>query len=304
LFGGYPTYLGAGLAAKLAVLPRWSRRLLRRTIEALPPTDKKMTLSFLLKRFVSGMDLDGLARHQCWISNIAPPLLQRLTGEGIQFVPPKTNGGCLLDELQQWDLENTLAEGLLTKADRSSMSSSLELRAPFLDEGVLEFTQSLPPRNRVRGFQTKVFLKRYALRYLPKNIVYRRKRGLSVPVAAWLRGPLRSWAETVLSNGRLERVGIRTTAAQELLAEHLANRADHARALWALIVLSEWLDWASEAAACGETGRPKQNPAARTQAESPKSKAFHPAPASYDEQPVFPRLKPSGGGISANPFDR
>ena len=243
LFGGYPTYIGAELAERFARLPRWVRALVRRGVEALPASEKKVTLSFLLKRFVQGADLDSLARHRLWVSNIAPALLQRL---GV--VPPvmesaESTGGLLLDRLQRWDLESPLAEGLLTKADRSSMSSALELRAPFLDEAVMEFAKSLPVKERVRRFNTKVFLKRYALRDLPESIVHRRKRGLSVPVARWLRGPLHDWAHAMLASGHLEQVGIRTSSATELLAEHCARKADHARALWALLVLSEWLDW-------------------------------------------------------------
>jgi asparagine synthase (glutamine-hydrolysing) len=156
------------------------------------------------------------------------------------------NAGHLLDRVQQWDLETSLAEGLLTKADRASMSSALELRAPFLDQAVMEFAASLPVKERVRGFNTKVFLKRYALLYLPSRIVNRRKRGLSVPVGRWLRGPLREWAAAALGSGRLERVGIQTAAVLDLFSEHCQRRADHARALWALLVLSEWLEWVTE----------------------------------------------------------
>jgi asparagine synthase (glutamine-hydrolysing) len=300
LFGGYPTYLGAGLADKVGRLPGWLRRLIRRAVEALPPTDKKVTVSFLLKRFVSGMDLDGLARHQSWISNIPAPLLQRLTGESFESAPPKNEDGCLLDQLQQWDLENTLAEGLLTKADRSSMSSSLELRAPFLDQAVMEFSQSLLPNDRVRRFETKVFLKNYALRYLPGSIVHRRKRGLSVPVAAWLRGPLRAWAEANLAGGQLERVGIRTAAAQDLLAEHLSGRADHGRALWALIVLSEWLDWITAGTACSDQSRPDCRPTGEAPADADDSKAFHFAANHHEAQPSFRKLRLLRWATSAN----
>jgi asparagine synthase (glutamine-hydrolysing) len=256
LFGGYPTYIGAGLANRIARLPRWLRRLMQRSVESLPPSDKKVTLSFLLKRFVAGLDLDGLARHQCWVSNIAPPLFRRLTGESPDFSVSGPAGGELLDRLQQWDLENTLAEGLLTKADRSSMCSSLELRAPFLDVAVMEFAAGLLPQERVRRFQTKVFLKDYALRYLPANVVHRRKRGLSVPVGAWLRGPLREWAEGTLGSGHLERAGIRTEAALAVFQEHLAGRADHARALWTLLVLVEWLYWSARETTGGNGVKP------------------------------------------------
>ncbi|HTL72560.1 MAG TPA: asparagine synthase-related protein, partial [bacterium] len=132
------------------------------------------------------------------------------------------------------------------KADRSSMSSALELRAPFLDESVMEFAKSLPATERVKGFHTKIFLKRYALRYLPESVVLRRKRGLSVPIGAWLRGPLHDWAAATLDNGQLDRAGISTPAAQDLFAEHIAGTADHARALWTLLVLSEWLEWVAQ----------------------------------------------------------
>jgi asparagine synthase (glutamine-hydrolysing) len=251
LFGGYPTYIGAGIAERFAGLPAWLRNAIRRVVESLPVSDKKMTVSFLLKRFVQGAELGGMTRHELWMSNITPVILSRLG------IPPASSragdagGGLLMDRVQRWDLENFLAEGLLTKADRASMTSALELRAPFLDESVMAFAASLPVTDRVRNFETKIFLKRYALRYLPKSIVHRRKRGLSVPIGRWLRGPLREWAAAALSNPRLEQIGVRTPAALDLLNEHHQNRADHARALWTLIVLSEWLDWVAKETACG-----------------------------------------------------
>ena len=243
LFGGYPTYIGAGVAERYARLPGWLKSAIRRAVEAVPPSEKKVTISFLLKRFVQGADLEGVARHQLWVSNIAPPLLTRLGVKPMESENHEPGGGQLLDRVQRWDLETPLAEGLLTKADRASMSSALELRAPFLDEAVMEFAKTLPAGERVRRFSTKVFLKRYALRYLPNDIVNRRKRGLSVPIGRWLRGPLHEWASASLESGRLERVGIHTSAARDLFSEHCQRRADHARALWTLLVLSEWLDW-------------------------------------------------------------
>jgi asparagine synthase (glutamine-hydrolysing) len=242
LFGGYPTYIGAGLAERFVRLPGWLKSIIRRAVEAMPPSEKKVTVSFLLKRFVQGADLNGMARHRLWVSNIAPPLLRRL-GVAPMDLEGGDTGGELLDRVQRWDLETPLAEGLLTKADRASMSSALELRAPFLDEAVMEFAKSLPVEDRVRGFKTKVFLKRYALRYLPGDIVHRRKRGLSVPIGRWLRGPLKEWASATLEDGRLERAGIDTSAARDLFSEHCQRKADHARALWTLLVLGEWLDW-------------------------------------------------------------
>ena len=252
LFGGYPTYIGVEVAERFAQLPSWLRFAIRRVIGALPHNEKKVTISFLLKRFVEGAGLNDMTRHRLWVSNITPALLRRLGVTPIQFESSNTGGGDLLDRAQRWDLETLLAEGLLTKADRASMSSALELRAPFLDEAVMEFAKSLRVEDRVRGFKTKVFLKRYARRYLPNNIVNRRKRGLSVPISSWLRGPLKEWAIATLKNGRLEQVGIHTSAAMELFSEHCQRKAEHARAIWTLLVLGEWLDWAATETDCGQ----------------------------------------------------
>ena len=93
---------------------------------------------------------------------------------------------------------------------------------------------------------TKAFLKRYARRYLPASLVDRRKRGLSVPLASWLRGPLYDWTRALLGSPRLAGVGIDSKAAVAILDEHRARRADRARAVWTLVVLSVWLDWLAE----------------------------------------------------------
>ncbi len=245
VFGGYPTYIGALLSRGYERLPSLVRRGFAALVETWPPSDRKVTLSFLLKRFVQGDGMDPLARHLLWTSTISPAMLERL---GVDAAGPcdAPTGLDALDEIQRYDLENSLAEGLLTKADRASMGWALEPRAPFLDRGVLEFAAALEARDRVRGLRTKTFLKRYALRYLPKSVVHRRKKGLSVPLSAWLRGPLYDWANERLASGRLAIAGIDTGAAVEILDEHCRRREDHGRALWSLLVLAEWLEWTEE----------------------------------------------------------
>jgi asparagine synthase (glutamine-hydrolysing) len=245
LFGGYPTYVGALLSRGYGKLPAPMRRCFAALVRKWPPSDRKVTLAFLLKRFVEGDGMKPLARHLLWTSQIPPALLERL---GVPPVEPLEASSDLdpLDEIQRFDLENYLAEGLLTKADRASMGWALEPRAPFLDRGVLEFAATLPPDERVRRFQTKTFLKRYALRYLPARVVNRRKRGLSVPLSSWLRGPLHDWASERLATGLLWTIGVETSPAIQLLEDHCRRREDNARALWCLLVLAEWIEWYHE----------------------------------------------------------
>ena len=237
VFGGYPTYLGALLAERFDRLPTPLRRGIAWLTHRLPVSDRKVTLSFILKRFVDGEGMEPLARHLLWTSAIPPALLERLGVELPTFrMPPVV--GAVLDAVQRHDLESYLAEGLLTKADRASLGWALEPRAPFLDRAVMEFAATLPPGERVRGLTTKVFLKRYASRYLPRSIIHQRKRGLSVPLAAWFRGPLYEWARERLGSGLLRACGVTPRAGLDLLEEHNHKRADRARSLWILLVLA------------------------------------------------------------------
>lgn len=242
LFAGYPTYLGASLASRYLRLPRVVRAGFQRLIEHLPASDKNVTVSFLLKRFVRGQDMDGLARHLLWTAAIPPVWLRRL---GVEPPPDEVEDelATLLDVVQRYDFEHSLPEALMAKADRGGMCHGVEIRAPFLDQRVIEFAASLPVEARVRGLTTKVFLKRFATSYLPRRVVHRRKRGLSVPLASWLRGPLFDWARSRMANNALGDVGIDSRAAVQLLSEHRSRLSDHSRAIWPLIVLSEWLEW-------------------------------------------------------------
>ena len=243
LFGGYPTYIGALMADRYSRFPKPLKAAIAAVVHALPVSDKKVAISYLLKRFVEGDEFAGLGRHLIWTSQIPPKLLEALGVPRETAPSERVAEGHILDVVQRSDFETTLAEGLLTKADRAGMGCALELRAPFLDVGVMAFAASLPPASRVSGFTTKAFLKRYARRYLPDSLVDRRKRGLSVPLASWLRGPLYEWTRTLLASPRLASVGVDAKAAVAILDEHRARKADRARAVWTIVVLSVWLDW-------------------------------------------------------------
>lgn len=242
LFGGYPTYIGIGLANHFARLPRWLQRSVEAIIESWPHSDKKVPISYLVKRFIRGVHQPPLQRHRLWTAHTDLNVLKSLTGVDCSGTDMPADEGAPLDVIQRYDLENSLAEGLLTKADRSGMSTGVEVRAPFLDTLVLDVAAMLPASDRVDGMVTKAFLKRYALRYLPRDIVERRKRGLSVPLSKWLRGPLHDWTRERLAASRLPSIGIDGDTALRLFEEHAARRADHTRAIWSLAVLDIWLE--------------------------------------------------------------
>jgi len=148
-----------------------------------------------------------------------------------------------LGRLQYTDLRSMLAKDLLVKADRMSMAHSLELRVPMLDNDVVAAGLALPDREKVRGVETKVAIRRLVERRLGRSIARRPKRGFEVPIDAWLRGELAPLATELLSHDRVARHGLlRPDAVERHLAEHLRGDADNGLSLYGLMTLELWLE--------------------------------------------------------------
>jgi asparagine synthase (glutamine-hydrolysing) len=121
------------------------------------------------------------------------------------------------------------------------MAHSLEARVPFLDPIVSDFALALPTRHRVRGLRKKVLLRRALAPLLPRRVVYGKKRGFSIPAAAWLRGDLEPFAREVLSEATLRRQGFfRPEVVARLIGEHVGGRQDWSRQLWGLLAFTLW----------------------------------------------------------------
>jgi asparagine synthase (glutamine-hydrolysing) len=149
--------------------------------------------------------------------------------------------------LQLDDLAGLLPNGLLTKVDRMTMAASLEARCPFLDYRVVDFGLGLPDSWKIRSRATKVLLRRLARTLLPPDIHRRPKHTFRVPLASWLRGPLRDLARAAASSELLRRFGaLSDERASRLAEDHIAGRADFSRALWAIITLHLWLSEATQ----------------------------------------------------------
>jgi asparagine synthase (glutamine-hydrolysing) len=145
-----------------------------------------------------------------------------------------------VDRAFQVGIETYLPDDLLVKVDIATMAHSLEARSPLLDYRVLEFAASLPAARHVGLMNTKRLLKTYGARLLPPSVIYRRKQGFSIPLAAWLRGPLRAPLTMLLGGDRFVRRGYFEGAAVRALVEkHLAGE-DHSARLWALLWLELW----------------------------------------------------------------
>jgi asparagine synthase (glutamine-hydrolysing) len=246
LFGGYPTYLGHKLAPLYHALPSFARALLRRAVQRVPSSTKKITLEFLLKRFVSDAEKSWMDRHRAWFGSGLPSEIHKSPSMGSD---PNSYSDALAGAMLL-DYQSYLRDNLLVKVDRATMLSSVEARAPYLDRDVTRFALSLPTDLRVRRLETKWVLKKAAEAWLPKEVIYRRKRGLSVPIASWINGGLGAAVDRLLDPQKLRREGLLNEATvARLLDEHRSGRANHAKPLWAIVMLEYWLEkWPSSRA--------------------------------------------------------
>ena len=145
-----------------------------------------------------------------------------------------------LDALLALDLTGYLPDDLLTKLDRASMAASLEGRAPFLDHHLVEFACRLPASFKLRGATGNRVLRLAVADLVPASIRRRVKRGLTVPLARWMTGPLLPLLRDTL--GRLDPRVVRPAAVKALLDEHVDRRRDNRRDLWALVMLQLWTE--------------------------------------------------------------
>jgi asparagine synthase (glutamine-hydrolysing) len=258
LFGGYPTYIGAWLAGHYLRLPRLLRHgFFERLRRFLPMSAGAVPVGWYLLQFLNYVEKSPAERHAIWFGLTSPDELDQLfSPEWSGPQPPGQEALAPLERvLEGASFESVLAEmlyldfrlyledDLLAKVDRASMACSLEMRTPFLDHRLIEFAAGIPAELKVRGFRLKYLLKKAAENWLPHKIVYRQKRGFSVPISRWMRKELRPWLDEALGEERLRRQGLfNTPYVRRLLEEHWAERADHRKILWALFCFQLWYD--------------------------------------------------------------
>jgi len=156
-------------------------------------------------------------------------------------------GGGRLDRTLHSDIHTYLPGDLLVKSDRMTMAASLEGRSPFLDHHVAAFAARLPENMKMRGRKGKFLLREAFSDVLPANVLGHRKQGFGIPVGAWFRGPLAEWAdEQLLGMDTPLNTWFNNSAIEAILKEHQKGQVDHGKRIWALVMLSIWLQGSHE----------------------------------------------------------
>lgn len=194
-----------------------------------------------IARFLDAGDIGEMTKRVMSISADPARLVAGSFEEAVIF--PEDKNLSPLERMMLFDTELYLPDDILAKVDRASMAVSLEVRAPLLDKDVIEYAWRVRQEDKIfsGGRRGKKPLYDLLCRYVPAELVDRPKQGFSVPVAEWLRGPLKEWAEDMLSEDELHNSGLfEAGAVRKLWADFKARRADNHHALWAILMAQAW----------------------------------------------------------------
>jgi len=265
LFGGYNRYfLTNSIWKKIGWLPGMGRQALANGIMKIPPSrwdQLNSLISPLMPRGRRSTRVGDKAHKLAEILAAATPEAiyrdlvshwkspAEIVADGQEPLTALTNRSSLADvtglehRMMFLDAISYLPDDILVKVDRAAMGVSLETRVPFLDHRVVEFAWRLPLSLKIRNGQGKWLLRQLLYKYVPREMIERPKTGFGVPIDAWLRGPLREWAEELLNESRLKQEGYFNPGPIRLKwQEHLSGQRNWQYYLWDVLMFQAWLE--------------------------------------------------------------
>src|SRR6266511_995482 len=235
-----------------AVEERHWNRLLGRLQYMLPKSVTRGLSAYKLQRFGLALRaVDATAFYDVQVSKwlapqsiMASPFEENCRNAALQGVPRDRD---VIESMACFDILSYLPEDVLTKVDRTSMTVALEARVPLLDHRIVTLALGLPTHLKLRDGESKWLLRRILYQYVPPKLIERPKMGFRVPVAQWLRGPLRSWAEDLLDSRKLEQTGYLVSAPiRAKWREHVEGKQNWEHLLWSVLMFQAWHEhWAN-----------------------------------------------------------
>ncbi|MBN2206955.1 MAG: asparagine synthase (glutamine-hydrolyzing), partial [Candidatus Aminicenantes bacterium] len=223
----------------------------------LRPAPAKKGAKNKLRRFVAGFDQAAGLRHLRWMMFASPrskarlytPAFKDALGgardlrgrEPFASLFGRLDGFDRINRELYLDLKTYLPDDILVKVDRMSMAVSLEARVPLLDHKVVEYAFALPGRWKVRGLTAKWLFKKTVERLLPRETIYKKKEGFSIPIKHWLGKELKELMLHYLSEDRLREGGLfEYPAVRRMIGLHLQGKENFSHELWSLLVFEIW----------------------------------------------------------------
>jgi asparagine synthase (glutamine-hydrolysing) len=254
LCGGYERYLGCLVAERYQKLPSFLRnKIVPKLVNRLPDSKKGRHFNERLKRFVNSANYPFLRRYFGIVATFneeekkelfvpeVQNLIERQSDKVFYDYGKSTDNLCLINTMSKIDLKTYLVDDLLTLTDRMSMAHSLEARVPFIDHKLVEFFMTIPPSFKIKGFSKKYLLKRAAERLLPREVIYRKKMGFSVPLVNWFRSEIREYVNDILSESRIKQLDyFNPMFISKIKESHLGSKSNFDEKLWALISFVKW----------------------------------------------------------------
>lgn len=255
LCGGYERYVGCLLAETYRRLPSvLTERLIPSAVRRLPDSKNGNHLNERLKRFVSTANLPFLQRYLEIVGTFNEQEKELLfTKEALGCVSRPTSkvfsqiygelphGINPINAMSFIDINTYLVDDLLTLTDRMSMANSLEARVPLIDHHLVEFFASVPPHLKIKNYSKKYLLKKAAEKLLPKEVIYRKKMGFSVPLVVWFRNEMREYVKKALSPEQVNKAGLfNHNYISRVLGEHFSGKRNYDEKIWALINFMKW----------------------------------------------------------------
>ena len=209
LFGGYNHYhRSSQIWSNVNKIPRFIRKTLSLILHPVGELFYETSVGRKIERLSNYLLCDSL--FDCYnIQILASNLeLKKLLNFDVRATPlRKKNNLSDFEAMMVADINCYLPDDILAKVDRASMSVSLETRAPFLDHSIVDFSYRLPLNQKIKNGSGKLILKNLLEKYMPRELFERPKMGFGLPIDEWLRGPLKNWAESMLSTESLEEIG-------------------------------------------------------------------------------------------------
>lgn len=251
IFSGYRRHQALNYEKLFNFIPISFRKAIKFVIQKLPSNSFRR-----LKKLTENLDLNTLSRMKGYfqwmdLQKIKSLFLPSIVAEigtydpMVYFddlllqIPMEKN---LLNQMLFWEMKTFLVDHNLNYTDKMAMAVGVEVRVPYLDKELVEFSQKIPPKFKMKGNTTKYLLKKVAERYLPQDIIYRPKSGFGAPVRKWVLEDMKEYIDEELSESKINEIGIfNYSEVRKLVEDNKLGKIDAAYTIWAILGVSSWV---------------------------------------------------------------